>query len=157
MQTLVARYRQPLKAFFERRVFNPAEAEDLTQEVFLRFIRKSMACDILNAEAFLFRAALNLLRDRSRRSKVRLSSLQRFGEQQRAHDYATPERLAIARESLSAICDELQKVGDRSGVIFLLHRIEGMDYRQIAAARGISVSAVEKHMIKVLARLARYQ
>ncbi len=39
-------------------------------------------------------------------------------------------------------------------MIFVLRRLEGMKYLDIAARLGISVSAVEKHMERAVARLA---
>ncbi|MBW8860229.1 MAG: sigma-70 family RNA polymerase sigma factor [Caulobacter sp.] len=73
---LNARYRGPLTSYFLRRVRRRDEAEDLTQEVFLRMVRSLQRTDgdggerIDNPEAFLFRTAVNLLRDRARRAKT---------------------------------------------------------------------------------------
>ena len=40
LRQLSERYRQPLTAYFQRRVRSRNEAEDLTQEVFLRLVRR---------------------------------------------------------------------------------------------------------------------
>ena len=65
--TMDARFRLPLMGFFLRRTKNRAEAEDLTQEVFVRLISSPGPADGINcAEAFVFRVATNLLIDRSR-------------------------------------------------------------------------------------------
>ena len=42
---------------------------------------------------------------------------------------------------------------ERTRDVFMLHRFEQMSYPEIARAFGISVSAVEKHIIKALRRL----
>src|SRR5690349_12246421 len=61
------RFRSALLAYFGRRVSSVSEAEDLTQDVFERLLRALEAGPILNAEALIFRIAVNLLRDRARR------------------------------------------------------------------------------------------
>ncbi len=62
-------YRRALLAYFGRRVRSAAEAEDLTQDVFERVLRSLERGPILNAEALVFRIAVNLLRDRARRAQ----------------------------------------------------------------------------------------
>jgi len=42
---------------------------------------------------------------------------------------------------------------ERSRVVFVLRRLEGLKYRDIAAQLNISVSAVEKHMERAIAHL----
>jgi RNA polymerase sigma-70 factor (ECF subfamily) len=39
--------------------------------------------------------------------------------------------------------------------MFVLNRLDGMKYAEIASLYGVSVSAVEKHIIKCLAHLGR--
>ena len=68
---LSERFRPALIAFFQRRIRNAAEAEDLTQEVLLRVAQKGAAIDASRPDAYVFQIAANLLRDRGRRQKVR--------------------------------------------------------------------------------------
>jgi len=49
----------------------------------------------------------------------------------------------------------LLQLNERTRDVFVLSRLERMKYAEIAEMYGISVSAVEKHMIKALAHLAR--
>src|SRR5687767_15957115 len=69
-EQLAARFRAPLMAFFLRRIKDRVQAEDLTQEVFLRVIQAARENTIENAESFVFRVANNLLHDQ-RRTQVR--------------------------------------------------------------------------------------
>ncbi|WP_363092152.1 sigma factor-like helix-turn-helix DNA-binding protein [Nitrobacter sp. 62-23] len=48
------------------------------------------------------------------------------------------------------ICDVIRALPERSRHIFLLNRIHGRNYREIACALGISTGAVEKHMMRAL-------
>ena len=65
-QELDARFRAPLMAYFMRRTGSRSEAEDLTQETFVRLIASSSFEFADEANAYVFRVAINLLRDRAR-------------------------------------------------------------------------------------------
>lgn len=157
---LVHRYRRPLLAYFNRRVSSSAEAEDLVQDVFERVLRGFDAGAIGNAEALLFRIAVNLLRDRARR-------LQRHGTElplpaDAIAEFAdaltedlSPERVAIGERTLAEVQAALDELGERTRAMFLLYRLEHLKIREIAELYGITVSAVEKQVAKALLHLTR--
>lgn len=153
---MAAHYRGPLVRYFMRHLSDKNEAEDMAQAVFLRVMRRDGLSDIENPEGFLFQTAVNLLRDRSRREKTRVVALSELSGQQSFVEEMSPERVLIGKESLLRALKALEKLGERTHDIFLLHRLENMKYDEIAKFYGISTSAVEKHMIKALAHLAKY-
>jgi RNA polymerase sigma-70 factor (ECF subfamily) len=65
----------------------------------------------------------------------------------------SPEHVLLGRERLARATAVLLELPERTRVIFVLRRLEGMKYLDIAARLGISVSAVEKHMERAVARL----
>jgi RNA polymerase sigma-70 factor (ECF subfamily) len=148
-------YRQPLIRFFRRRVGSEAEAEDLAQEVFLRLLRRPDAETIDNPEAFLFRTAVNLLRDRARRNNTFASHALDLAARQDSIEGLSPERVLQGRQSLAAAMRILEELDERVRDAFILNRLEGLKYAEIAELFGVSVSSVEKYVIKALAHLAR--
>lgn len=154
-EELDRRYRAPLMKYFLRRVRSRAEAEDLTQEVFLRVIDRADATDIDNSGGFVFRAAMNLLRDKARREKIRTGYAAETQYLEPAPEEPSPERVILARESLRAVLSALEGVGEKTRDIFLLHRLENMKHQQIADLHGMTVSSVEKHMAKALAAVMK--
>lgn len=154
LRDLSTRYRQPLIAYFQRRVRSREEAEDLTQEVFLRLSRRLDLEEIDNAEAFLFRTAVNLLRDRSRRGKTAASHMDEMVHRAGVEELS-PERVVESRQSLASVLRALDELDDRTRDAFILHRLEGMRHAEIAGLYGVSVSSVEKYIIKALAHLAK--
>ena len=60
---------------------------------------------------------------------------------------------AVMFFDLSLAFDALPELGERTRDIFILARLENMQHREIAAMYGISVSAVEKSMLKAMAHL----
>ncbi len=158
---LDARYRLPLIAYFQRRVGSRTDAEDLTQEVFLRLANWADAEGVEIADGLIFTIAANLLRDRARRAKSRSSNRhvelggdEVFEGETALIDSLGPERILLSREALAHVLSALDMVGSRTRDVFLLYRFEGMKQREIAGLFGISVSAVEKHIVKALKNLA---
>jgi RNA polymerase sigma-70 factor (ECF subfamily) len=161
LNRLSARYRGPLTSYFLRRVRRRDEAEDLTQEVFLRMIRSLQRTEsdggerIDNPEAFLFRTAVNLLRDRARRAKTFAGHLAEAVHRDESVEVRSPERVLQGRQSLRSAMTALEELDTRTRDVFILHRLEGLKYAEIATLYGVSSSSIEKYMIKALAHLAR--
>jgi len=155
-------YRAPLMAFFVRRVFDHAEAEDLTQEVFIRIARHPHKQNEKNAYGYVFMIAANLLKDWGRHRTVRQANRHRslsqipenVGVPRPLVEEFTPERVLSGRENLKCIESVLLAMSERRREIFVLSRLENMNHRDIAVRFGISVSAVEKHVMKAIAAIA---
>jgi len=157
---LDTRFRAPLMRFFYRRVGERTEAEDLTQEVFVRLIGALSFEGAENANAFVFKVAANLLRDRLRRAgrwRAReriLHDPALFDElaQELVEDRG-PDRVLVGKETLAAVMASLKELGDRTCNMFILFRLENMKLRDIAALYGISQSTVEKHIMRAVMHL----
>ena len=106
------------------------------------------------ADAYVFQTAANLLRDRARRQQVRrdYAAGARLVEGAGV-DTFDPHRVAAGRESLALLSQGLAELPERTRQIFLLFRYEQLDRRTIADSFGISVSAVEKHIYRAMAKL----
>lgn len=146
--------------YFLKRVQNRTEAEDLTQEVFVRLVKHgdAMAADTING--YVFTIAANLLRDRGRSYVGRqLGAHHSLDDPAAANAGLTlieelePERVFIGRESLRAALDAIAELDERTRNIFVLFRIEKMRQRDIAALLGLSVPTVERHVMKAVTHL----
>src|SRR5579859_6649165 len=65
---LAARFQRPLMTFFLRRIKDRSLAEDLTQDVLLKVVRACERGQIARADSYVFKVAINLLRDHRRRT-----------------------------------------------------------------------------------------
>ena len=153
-RALSRRFRQALIAFFVRRMHNHAEAEDLTQEVLIRVMERGAAIDERGPDAYVFQVATNLLRDRSRRLKVRSAYRSGFGviDANRVEEL-DPDRVIQARHTLAIILGALNELPDRTRNIFILFRLENMKQREIAETLRLSVRTVEQHVIRASVHL----
>jgi len=156
LRDLFDRYRPALYAYFLRRTRQPADAEDLTHDVFLRLSRLDPATEIHNIEAFIFQTAVNLLRDRARRDFAHRDVTELLpGDPEPAAGEPTPERVLEAKVELKRVMDALGALSEKTRHIFILRRLEQMKCEDIASFYGVSVSAVEQHITKALAHLAK--
>lgn len=151
------RYRAPLRGFFSKRVKDPAEVEDLTQEVFLHLVRRAHGGPIEHVKQYVFQIAANALRDWGRRRQARdQDAHESFDEE--IHQPATeisPERVLLGEEAVKLAVSVLRALPQRTRDVFVLRAMEKRKYLEIAALLGISVRAAEKHMAKALAQLGR--
>ena len=144
-----------LTGYFRRRVRQQDDVVDLVQEVFLRISTRGAVDDIDNLKGYVFQVAASVLTDRQRRRTVRHEDShveldpERMGETE-----IGPDRILAGREALTAAVAALDSMPERTRTIFVLRRLEGMRYLEIAGRLGLSVSAVEKHMVRAVEHLA---
>ncbi|MEH3106874.1 MAG: sigma-70 family RNA polymerase sigma factor [Sphingomonas fennica] len=145
----------PLRAYIAKRAPGP-DAEDLVQEVMLRLHQRGTGDEpIANVQGYLFRTAASVLADHARRRTVR-----RAGAHDSLEDHAhpveglTPDRVLEGRETLDRLIAAIAKLDEGTRNVFVLHRFEEMTYPAIARHLGVSVSTVEKRIMKALRHFA---
>lgn len=126
---------------------------DLVQEAFRRLIVavRRIGGEVESPEAYLHRIALNLAREHGR-SRAERHMMDVDDIELAAGD---PVALLEARDRIDRVEALLATLKPRTREIFLMHRLDGMSYVEIAKAVGISVKGVEKQMAKALFALRR--
>lgn len=156
LDDLCRRFRPALLAYFLRRVSNPAEAEDLAHDVFVRLAGVPLE-QLRSADAYVFQVAANLLRDRARRRQVRdvyaATEVAAIDAQEPETHTLDPARIDAGRRCLAALVARLMELPERTREIFILYRIENVARRDIAHAYGLSISTVEKEIARATAFL----
>lgn len=148
-------HREPLIAFLRKSAASLEDAQDIAQETMMRMLRyREQPPESL--KILMYRIAINALNDRGRRQKTRHApehvsldeDYHALPSQEPAHDQrvATEQELAVVRAAIL-------QLPARSRQVYLLNRINGMSYTQIARHCGISVKAVEKNIGRALALL----
>ncbi|MEG3089783.1 RNA polymerase sigma factor [Sphingomonas sp. PB4P5] len=140
-----------LRAQIER-LTRRGDGEDLLHDAYVRLAE--LPTPPRNDRAFLISAAVNRGRDAYRREAVR-------GERDEGsaidalYDLSPiQDEAMIARARLGRVREGIERLSPRTREIFLMQRLDGCKYREIADRLGISQSAVEKHMAKAIAFLA---
>jgi RNA polymerase sigma-70 factor (ECF subfamily) len=60
------------------------------------------------------------------------------------------DEVLISRHRLERLLAGMEQLTPRTREVFLMHRLDGLRYREIAEELGISQSAVEKHMSRAI-------
>ena len=130
------------------------EASDIVHDAFARLLGAASLDHLREPEAFLNRIVRNLLIDRSRRVATRTEHVPLDGETETG---VRPEQAdALEVEQMRDRYREL--VGllpDRMRQVFLLHRVDELSYKEIAAQLGISVRTVEWHIAEAIVRISK--
>lgn len=141
-----------LRRLVRRLVGSETVAEDVFQDAFLNLLGAAPDAGIHQPRSYLTRTVRNLAIDHLRRKKlqeryfVSLDVAQSVPSETPDAEQSAAYRLAVER--LGEAIDELPP---KCRQVFVLHKFDGLSYREIAKKLGISASMVEKHMIKAIA------
>ncbi|MDR3527392.1 MAG: sigma-70 family RNA polymerase sigma factor [Rhizomicrobium sp.] len=123
------------------------DAEDLLHSAYIRMEQYRTNHVVENPRAFLVRTAANIAVDIHRHERF-WAPRDESREVQHPDDAPLQDEVMAARARLSRVKKGLAKLPTRTREIFLMHRLRGLKYREIAVHFGISQSAVEKHIAK---------
>lgn len=145
--------RQLLRSILSRMVSNPDDVEDLLQDTYLKATAGERTTVVSNPKGYLVTVARSLaLTELSRRSKQIFESIEGARALEVISDEATGEEKLIGRQKLEIFASAVATLPPQCRRAFLLCKVFGLSYKEIAKEMGISVSTVEKHMIVALKR-----
>jgi RNA polymerase sigma-70 factor (ECF subfamily) len=155
---LIQKYRKPIVNFMYRMVHNQAVAEELAQEVFLRVYRSR---ETYRAEArfstWLYRIATNLGVNHARDTRYERTASTVYLDEPDAETGSTPdvadstpgvESRLLREERLHAIRERVMALPERQRMAVLMHKYEGMDYKQIGEVLKLSESATKSLLFR---------
>lgn len=132
---------------------NEEQAEDVTQEAFIKLWENCDKVPLDKAKSFLYTVANNTTLNRIAHQKVVLQYSKNNtlpGSTQESPEFILEEeQFKIKLQNAIANLSEAQRTA------FLLHRIDGKKYHEIAEILGISVKAVEKRIHLALVELRK--
>jgi RNA polymerase sigma-70 factor (ECF subfamily) len=155
---LIQKYRKPIIHFMYRMVRNQAVAEELAQEVFLRVYRSR---ETYRAEArfstWLYRIATNLGVNYARDTRHERTASTVYLDEIDSETGTTPdvadttpgaEANLLRQERLNAIREHVLALPERQRMAVLMHKYEGMDYKQIGDVLKLSESATKSLLFR---------
>jgi RNA polymerase sigma-70 factor (ECF subfamily) len=149
----VEHHRRVLKAAF-RITGNMADAEDVTQAVFLRLARADGP--VANAGSYLYRAAINGALDLLRRRKIAQAEPLESAEYARAAGAgSSPEAEASGRELGALLRIAISELPPRAAEMFILRYVEEHENREIAALMDTSQAVVAVTLHNARSRLKK--
>lgn len=153
--TVFINQRLSLLRTLQRMVDNPSTAEDLLQETYLRVTRALGERPVEHLEPFVFQTARNLALDHLRARRVQARTLLDDVPEQVLHNVAAPlsssEDAAHAEQMLKHLSISLGQLSQRQQRIFILSRLHGASYLEIAEQLKVSASTVQKELKLIMA------
>jgi RNA polymerase sigma factor (sigma-70 family) len=154
---LLGEMRTDLSRFMLARQCDPAEVEDLLQDLYVK-LTSIRTGPVSNPRAYLYQMANNLLHDhrRGRRRQQERDdrwTRNRIGPDLEKDAGPSPEESAIARDELERVNEALASMPDRTAQILKMYRLDGVSQKAIANSLGLSLSAVEKHLQRAYQKL----
>jgi RNA polymerase sigma-70 factor, ECF subfamily len=155
---LVEKFRRPMVSFMYRMTRNQGIAEELAQEVFLRVYRsrKTYAASA-KFTTWLYRIATNLAVNHARDTKYeRPENTVNIDEPDTetgltvdvADRSLNAEQVILRRERLAAIRKHVEALPERQQAAVIMHKYQGMDYKQIAEVLNLSESATKSLLFR---------
>jgi RNA polymerase sigma-70 factor (ECF subfamily) len=136
---------------------NPADAEDATQETFIRAYRglQHFRCES-KFYTWLYRIASNCARNLLKvRGRDVLNSTIEFSDDQtaahpptRLRELETPEELMVTDEIRGMVNATLERLSEEHRTVITLREIDGLSYRDIASAMSIPVGTVRSRVFR---------
>ena len=128
-------------------------ATDVAQETFLKIWEKQLQPDVKNIKGLLLKIAGDIFISRYRREKLALDFSMTF-KPGILDD--SPEDQMQFKELKNRYEQALKILPENQRTVFLMSRMDGLKYHEIAGQLGLSVKAVEKRMNLALTFLKKF-
>ena len=140
--------------YLRRVTFWSAEAEDLSQETFLRAFRAYRALPPdANVRAWLFAIATNLFRNSLRSAKRRRAAHDTIKSHGNQESGDGPEGAAVFNEARAAVEDVIGKLPAKQRAAFVLRKVHELPYEDIAESLSCSVDSARAHVFQAFRKI----
>ncbi len=162
-ELLVAKYQRRLLRLISRLVRDPAEAEDVAQEAFIKAYR---ALPQFRGDAafytWLYRigvnTAKNFLVSQGRRAPTSTEKdaeeAETFEDGEQLRDINTPESLLMSRQVASAVNVAMERLPEELRTAVTLREIEGLSYDEIAEVMNCPIGTVRSRIFRAREAIA---
>lgn len=160
---IVLRYKSKVYNYIYRMVHGATDAEDLTQETFVRaYLSIHSFQSRASLNTWLFRIATNLCIDYGRKKKTQAATTSLFQENEDDESEAQrdipdvafdPQRLMLNKELGRQLDAALRELPEKLRTVVLLYDIEGLPYEEIASIVGCPLGTVKSRLFNARAAL----
>jgi len=144
---LFSRYKQPMFGFFRRRLRDPAQAEELTQETFLAILRASSHYEpSATFRTYLYSIGFNILRAHRRKTAFRAMFHAAMFEGAGREDREPAVRNTMDTDMW--LRDAVNRLERMDREILLLREFEQLSYAEIAELLGLPLNTVRSRLFR---------
>jgi RNA polymerase sigma-70 factor (family 1) len=152
-KTFFEKHAKALRNYLYYKFGNYDTSEDLTQEAFIKLWQNCKDVPLEKAKSYIYTIANNSFLNVKNHEKVVLNFEKQTIKNEK--DYESPHYLIEEQEFENKLTTALNNLNETQRVAFLMNRIDGKKYSEIAQELGISVKAVEKRIHIALVELRK--
>lgn len=155
-EAVVAAHHPEIHRYLRRLAARPSDADDLSQETFLRAYRayRSLPPDA-NVRAWLFAIATNLSRNHHRAERRRSRAHARVREAGAKSGREDPEDATLFNEAYRAVERVVERLPLKQRMAFTLRKIHDLDYGAIGQSLQCSADTARAHVFQALRKVRR--
>ena len=148
---LYRRHHPWLVSWLRHKLANGQDAADVSHDTFLRLLSLDNLDSLREPRAYLLVIASRLLINKHRRNKVENEALRQVAILMRSVEERSPAEIAAAQSLLRRLLLMLvEELPDHVRQAFLLSRVDGLSYAQIAERLNVSESSVKQYLARAL-------
>ena len=133
------------------------EAEDVTQEVFIKIWKNVNSFNILAAKSWIMKTTHNLCIDYLRRRKINLlrneSIDDEYGLEIPNYNDSDPQFITHLNMMTEKVKEAIKSLPETLKSVFVLYEIEGMKYREISKMLDIPINTVKVYLLRARKKL----
>ena len=138
---VIGREQSRLRRFIRRRVPDPADAEDILQEVFSELVEANrLLMPIDHVTGWLFQVARNRITDLFRRTRP--ESAGDLIEELLPSPEGGPDAVYARHVLLAELESAIEELPREQRDVFIGHELEGRSFKEMAAATGVSINTL---------------
>lgn len=145
-------YFDSVRSYLFYRGAEKEQASDLAQDVFLRIWEKQLDINPKTARYLLYKIAVDMFISQYRREELEMNYRKSLKNDRTD---LSPEDQMGYNELFKHYTKALAVLPEKQRTVFLMARMEGLTYKEIAERLGLSVKAIEKRMSLTLAHLRK--
>lgn len=142
-----------LRNFIYYKYGNKEQAEDLVQEAFIKLWQNCSEVPIEKAKSYIYTITNNSSLNEIAHQKVVLQFEQNYTGIDKTNE--TPEFILEEKQFKTKLLKAIENLNQTQRVAFLMHRVDGKKYSEIALELNISIKAVEKRIHLALLELRK--
>ncbi len=155
-EAVVAAHHAEIHRYLVRVTARASDADDLSQETFLRAFRahRSLPADA-NRRAWLFAIATNLFRNHFRNEKRRRLAYTAAGAQMSTSDHGRPDGRVLAGEAGAVVDRVVAALPMKQRLAFTMRKMHELEYDAIGRSLDCSAESARAHVFQALRKIRR--
>ncbi len=146
---LFSEHNESLIRFLATRLRSVQEAKEVAQEAYVRLLTLEDSGAVSFLRAFLFKTAANLAVDRLR-SRNRWQQTVDAGLCDELREPPTPDREVSTAQEVEIIRRLIGELPPKCRRAFLLHRVDGLEFAEIAQQMGLSERMIRHYVLQAV-------